>query len=427
MAVPEPGAGAGAAAPGASAAAAPGAGSGSPAGGPLAVSIDVAAIPARPVGAGRYVVELVRALAAHPEVAPTLLARRGDDERWRRLHKAAGVRAVAPTARPLRLAWEELALGRLLDSLPVQVHHGPHYSLPLRLSRPSVVTVHDCTFLDHPEWHERSKVLVFSHELRRAARVADVVVCPSRLTAERFSELCAPAGEVLVVPHGVDHERFRPSEAEEGHDDAVLARLAVRRPYLLHVGTLEPRKDVGTLLRAFAELAGAPGTGGGGAGSELSLVLAGPSGWGGAGIAAAESELPVALRRRVRRLGYVADADLPALMRRAACFVYASLEEGFGVPVLEALACGAPVVTSRGTVMAEVAGAAALCSVPGDASSLAAALAEALAGSDAAQRRREAGIERAATMTWEASARGHVEAYRLAAARARSTAGAARL
>jgi glycosyltransferase involved in cell wall biosynthesis len=288
---------------------------------------------------------------------------------------------------------------------------------------PIVVTVHDCTFLDHPEWHERSKVLVFSRALRQAARHAAVVVCPSETTAERFKALCHPVGPVLVIPHGVDHGRFTPVEPESGADASQLVRLGVRGRYVLHVGTLEPRKDVPSLLRAFARLvAGSAGTGTSPAGGELSLVLVGPTGWAGSEVAKALGEQPDAVARRVLRLGYVPDESLPALLRSCAAFVYASFQEGFGVPVLEALACGAPVVTSRGTVMDELAGGAAVLATPGDSTSLAEAIEEALRGGAAGAERRGAGLARVSPMTWEASASGHIAAYRLAATRCRRAA-----
>lgn len=379
----------------------------------LGVSLDVSAIPSQPVGAGRYVVELVRALAAEPQVELSLLTRRDDAARWGRLDPAGRLVAAAPLSRPLRVAWQELALGPLVGRLAgVRVHHAPHYSMPRFGGRPTVVTVHDCTFLDHPEWHERSKVLVFSRALRLAARRAAVTVCPSSTTAERFSALCSPVGPVLVVPHGVDHARFTPLEPVPGADDAELARLGVHEPFVLHLGTLEPRKDVATLLRAFGALVGREQAGG----EQLSLVLAGPPGWGGGELERAFGELPEATRRRVGRLGYVPDNALPTLLRRAAVVVYASLEEGFGVPVLEALACGAPLVTTKDSVMAEVAGEAAVLAAPADPASLATAIEDARSGGVAAEERRAAGLATAVTMTWEASARGHVAAYRLAAA-----------
>ncbi len=381
----------------------------------LGVSIDVSAVPADPVGAGWYVIELVRALGRRDDVATVLLTRAGDAERWKRLAPAASVLARAPAARPLRVAWEHLALGALTSRLDgVEVHHGPHYSMPLRPGVPCVVTVHDCTLLDHPEWHERSKVALFGRAIRQAARGAAVVVCPSEMTAERFRALCRPAAEVRVVPHGIDHHRFSPGEPEHGADAARLAALGVRRPFLLHVGTLEPRKDVATLVRAFAILATRP------SGADLQLVLAGLPGWGSATVEEAIAALAEPVRRRLLRTGYVASEDVPALLRNTEASVYASIEEGVGLPAAEALACGAPLVTSRGSVMAELAGEAALLVETGDPGGLADALDVALAGGAAASLRRQAGFARTAGLSWAACADGHLAAYRLAAARGRA-------
>ena len=176
---------------------------------------------------------------------------------------------------------------------------------------------------------------------------------------------------------------------------------------MLHVGTLEPRKGVGDLVAAFDELTRSAPT--------SRLVLAGLPGWGAAGVEAAiaRSRAP----ERIRRLGYVADEAVPALMRRAAVVAYPSLEEGFGLPALEALACGAPLVTSSGTAMSEFAGPAAWTAAPGDRRGLARALTAAL-GSDEAERarRRLAGTERASVFTWHRSARAHIAAYERPAA-----------
>lgn len=375
----------------------------------LTVALDASAVPARPVGAGRYVVELASALSTTPGCDLEVLCRRDDAERWRHRVPGAEVLAEAPSGRPARLAWGEVGLGRALGHLARRpaVLHGPHYTLPLAPPCPTVVTVHDCTFVDHPEWHERSKVVYFRRALRRAAR-ADVIVCVSRPTAARFEALFAPSGTVVVVPHGVDHERFHPVAADElANDGAVLGRLGLAAPYALHVGTIEPRKDLGRLVAAFDLLASDQ--------PDLELVLAGPDGWGVTGL---EASLAVARHAgRVRRLGYVADDDLPALVRGAAVVAYPSLEEGFGLPALEALACGAPLVTTAGSVMADLAGDAALLAPPGDPSGLADRLAEALAGGAPAARRRARGLEIAAGHRWDEAAAAHLSAYRLAAAR----------
>src|SRR5207302_6188583 len=125
---------------------------------PVSVSLDATAVPLDPRGAGRYVIELVVALEAAGGVDLSVVCRRADAARWRAVAPRTDVIADAPGPRPLRLAWEQLRLPRLLDRLGVDVHHGPHYTMPERSQVRRVVTIHDLTFFDHPEWHERAKV-----------------------------------------------------------------------------------------------------------------------------------------------------------------------------------------------------------------------------------------------------------------------------
>jgi glycosyltransferase involved in cell wall biosynthesis len=368
----------------------------------LSVSLDVTAVPDQPAGAGRYTIDLATALAARDDVAVTFVARRDDGARWHALGSDVEVAAAAPARRPLRLGWEQVRLPRVLRGLAVDVHHGPHYTMPEWARVPKVVTIHDLTFFDHPEWHVRAKVPFFRRAIRVAARHADAVVCISRTTAELLREKCSPLAPVHVVPHGVDLERFTTAPLDPAADDVLLAGLGVRPPYVLFVGTIEPRKDVATLVRAFDRVAGVH--------RDAQLVLAGGEGWGTAPVDAA-----VAGARhgdRVVRTGYVPDAAVPALLRRAAAMAYPALEEGFGLPALEALACGAPLVTTSGSAMEEVAGAAALLMEPGDTDGLAAALDMLLRGDAGLEARRRRGLEIAARHTWAASAEGHVEAYR---------------
>ena len=379
---------------------------------PLALSLDATAVPAQPVGAGRYTIDLVAALGARPDVALTLWTRRGDVMRWSRAGPLATVRPSAPRPRPARLAWEQLALPRLLRSTSVAVHHAPHYTMPERAGVPSVVTIHDLTFVEHPEWHERSKVIVFRRAIRVAARRAAALVCVSASTSDRLHERFRPAGQVFVVPHGVDHERFR-TDVDAQHDASVRGELGVREPYVVFVGTIEPRKAVPVLLDAFDRVAGRR--------PDLSLVLVGRPGW---GTQAVERSLAgLRSKHKVMRLGYLPDGAVPAVLRGASVAAYPALEEGFGLPALEAMACGTPLVTTAGTAMAELAQNAALLVPPGDAAELAGAIEGALDGGRALEERRAMGLRVAASHTWEASAARHVDAYRWAASRHESQRG----
>ncbi|MGD1011015.1 MAG: glycosyltransferase family 1 protein [Acidimicrobiales bacterium] len=381
---------------------------------PLEVALDVSAVPARPAGAGRYVVELARALADRGDVGLTLLARRDDASRWEQLAPRGRVAAVVPSSRPTRLVYEQLRLGPVVASLtdpPVQVHHGPHYTMPRRSKVPCVVTVHDLTFFDHGEWHEQRKVAWFRAAIRRSAIHAAAIICVSETTAGRLQEVVSPACPVVVVPHGVDHSRFTTEEPSPGADREVLGRLGLERPYVLHLGTLEPRKGIADLVSAFGRVAGEqPG---------LELVLAGGEGWKGGPIMEAMAASPAA--GRIRRLGYVSDSDVPALLRSARLVAYPSREEGFGLPALEALACGAPLVTTSGTSMAAIAGKSAVLVPPGEPAALARAI-EALIsgeGTSEAVERRNSGLDTAAKYTWAACAEAHLAVYRLAAGQGR--------
>jgi glycosyltransferase involved in cell wall biosynthesis len=379
----------------------------------LELTLDVSAVPVNPVGAGQYTLHLASALSRRPDLDLILVGRRGDRDRWAQAAPGARLISAAPQQRPLRLAWEQLALPRLVRRLDASVHHGPHYTMPEFSSVPMVVTVHDLSFFEEPQWHDRSKVVLFKRAIRVAARRATAVVCPSRATADQLARWCRVDAELFVAHHGVDAERFTPYEAEPGADAAILGRIDPRlgggQPYLVFVGTLEPRKDVPSLVQAFHRVADRH--------PEALLVLAGGDGWGAGAVDQAIAATSGG--RRVVRTGYVSDAVIPVLLRSAVAAVYPALYEGFGLPALEALSCGTPLVTTSGTAMEEVAGDAATLVSPGDVAELAEALDSVLGSGttttdDEGDRRRGAGLKIAAAHTWEQSANRHVEAYRYA-------------
>ena len=374
----------------------------------LALALDVSAVPNRPGGAGYYTMQLVRGLASRHDTRLTLIARRGDDARWRDLAgPETSVRAAVPPARPVRIAFEQVGFPALLRSAGVRLHHGPHYTMPARAPVPCVVTVHDCTFFDHPEWHLRTKAAFFRQAIRSAARRAATVVCVSQTTADRLHAVCEVKAPVVVAPHGVDHDRFTPDEPEPGSDRAALRALGVPtdQPLVVFVGTLEPRKGVVPLIAAFDRIADAH--------PDVVLVLGGQAGWG-----MDETDRALAAARhgdRIVQTGYLPDPAVPALLRQASVVAYPALAEGFGLPALEALACGAPLVTTEGTAMAEFAGEAAHLVPPGDDRALAEALAAAL-DEDGDNTRRRLGLEVAGRHTWDVSVATHRRAYAMALA-----------
>jgi glycosyltransferase involved in cell wall biosynthesis len=366
------------------------------------VLLDVSAVPARPVGAGVYTVALAHGLVTHSDVELHLAARRDDVDRWAQLAPTAIVHGAVPLRRPLRLVWEQARGAALARRVAADVWHGPHYTMPLALDVPAVVTVHDMTFFDHPEWHERTKVAYFRRMIRSAAARADALMCDSAFTAARLRALLSPSGSVTVVPLGVDRTRFGSTAQTKVDDLRLLAAHGIEPPFIAFAGTLEPRKNVPALIDAFARIARTH--------PDVRLVIAGGDGWGVDAVRTAVANSGIATR--IVRPGYLDDDTLVALLRRADVVAYPSFEEGFGLPALETLACGTPLVTSTGSALAEVVGDAAVVVDPNDVAALAGAIASILDDHARSEELRAAGPRRAAEFTWSRCVDGCVDAYR---------------
>lgn len=368
----------------------------------MRVALDVSAVPPRLAGAGRYIGELARRLPSS-DVTTTLVTRRDDTLRWHDWSPSSNIASVVPNARASRLLYEAWLLGAGSTAKSVDVWHSPHYTMPRRRSKPTVVTIHDLTFFTNPEWHERAKAPFFRRAITYAARHADVLVSVSEYTARQLDILLPQHAPMVVAPLGVDLERFA-TDASRDSDLLRAHELPVDVPYIFFLGTIEPRKGLDVLLRAFEELAADNPV--------LELWIAGQAGW---GVTFDSLTAQSAVTSRIRRLDFVDDAVLPALIRHSRAVAYPSRGEGFGLPVLEAMACGATVVTSSDTVMSEVAQGTALLAPAGDAALLAETIQVALnlSDEDRAQRGRLA-RQRAELFTWDSSVSQHVKAYEMA-------------
>jgi glycosyltransferase involved in cell wall biosynthesis len=315
-----------------------------------------------------------------------------------------------PTAwPPARLLWEQLVQPIELARRHSDLLHALAYVLPLAWTGPSVVTVYDLSFWRTPERFPAAQRLYLATLTRLSVRRAARVIAISQSTKRDLVELMGvPADRVRVVPLAIEEE-FRPvTEA------AALADLRRRRGLpehmILYVGTLEPRKNLVTLLEAYARCRG-----------ETSpespwppLVLAGGKGWGYEAIFAAVERL--GLSEAVLLPGFVPHGELPLWYSAADIFVYPSLYEGFGLPVLEAMACGTPVITSNVSSLPEVAGEAGLLVDPTDAEALAEALRQVWRDADLRQEMRTRGLAQAARFSLAALARQTMTVYQEAAA-----------
>ena len=305
-----------------------------------------------------------------------------------------------------RIAWEQSALPILATRGRWDLLHSPVNVAPLLSPTRSVVTVHDLAFLTAaetmPSGRRRYLAALTARSVRRADRVIAVSESTRRDLARWFD--LAP-DRVSVTPLAAD-PRFRPSDAVTL--SAFRAQNRIDRPYILSVGTREPRKNGALLVRAFADLSRA---------IPHDLVMVGPAGWLGGELDQALAALPAAVRERVRLTGFVEDADLPLWYGAAEVFAYPTRYEGFGLPVLEAMACGTPVVTSDVSSLPEVAGDAGLLIDPNDREQLATALRRIVTDPALAADLRRRGTQRAARYSWAETARLTVEAYRSALGR----------
>jgi len=282
------------------------------------------------------------------------------------------------------ILWKHVALPLALARDKVDLFHSPTGTLPLWTPCRQVVTIHDLFAAIEPAWFVPRVAWQLRTTQRRAAHAAAAVIAVSETTRRDLVERYAvPADRIRVVYNGVDHTRFRPAEVDA---EAVARRFGVRYPFILCVGSLMPWRNAARLLRAAARL------------DNYGLLFVGRDIWGTDPTArlAAEHGWDWA-----RFAGYVSDADLPALYAAASVFAYPSLYEGFGIPPIEAMACGTPVVASTAGALPEVLGDAALLVDPYDENALAEAL---QAAANDAGTLRKRGIERAARYRWPKTA-----------------------
>jgi glycosyltransferase involved in cell wall biosynthesis len=371
----------------------------------MRIGIDFSAALEEQAGIGRLTRELVGALVrSGTKHQYVLLGPRG-------VHWPAGLAALPNVrlatlplpSRAMRLLWRRLHAPLAVDRWtgPIDLFHATDYTVPPHRA-PVAVTVHDLSFLRHPEFAHPALARFLTASVPRAVADAALVLADSEYTRQEIIALLgAPPGKVRVVYGGVS-PAFRPAQPAGVASVCDAFGLTPHR-YLLTVSRLEPRKNITGLLHAWRTLLDRGENGG------AVLAIGGSPGWRYQPIYDAIETL--GLREHVRLLGHVPDAQLPALLSGAACFVYPSFYEGFGLPPLEALACGAPVVASNASCLPEVLGDAALYAPPADTDALAAAIARLLHDAPLRDGLRSRGLERAAAFTWEAAAAQLAAAY----------------
>lgn len=380
----------------------------------LTVLVDGTAVPRELGGVGRYVEGVVSHLT-DPALDVHLVVRPVHTEHFRAVAPDATVH-TAPAwtdSVPLRFLWEQTGLPALGRRIGAQVLHSPHYTFPFGWRGGSVVTLHDATFFSNPEWHSRLKRTFFTWWSRRSLRSRPVVIVPSAATATEAARVVSGIrADVRVAPLGVDRAVFHEPSIAEVEDARIAATLPEGASWIAFLGTIEPRKNVTALLDAYATVRASRAA----AGSDTPwLVLSGARGWDESAIARLDALQP---DDHVIEAGYLPLEDLSGYLGGAEFVVYPSLGEGFGLPVVEAMAAGACVLTTRRLSLPEVGGEAAVYSEP-SAPALAEVMTALLDDPALVASHRAAALARADVFTWQATAAVHIDAYSAVAGGAR--------
>lgn len=373
----------------------------------MRVGIDIGPATRRRSGVGNYCVELVRALAELTDITLKGLAVTARSLDTSVLPSSFAVRRLPVPTRLMYAAWSSAGMPSVEALIGgVDVYHATNYFLPPVRRAKRVLTVHDLTFRKYPELCSPKVVGPFSSKVGRFAREADAVIADSESTRRDIIELLDVPAERVHAVHLAADPRLKPIPEADARG-LVATRFKITPPYLLFVGTLEPRKNIANLLKAFKSLE-----------DEVPhcMVFAGALGWGVEkdipGRAVSNPSAVAATKAGVHVLGYVPDSDLSALYSAADALVFPSLYEGFGLPVLEAMACGCPVITANNSSLPEVAGDAAEYCDANDVDSIVMAIRRVL--SDAAFRRQmtERGFAQAANFSWAKTAAQTAAVYR---------------
>ncbi|OJX41181.1 MAG: hypothetical protein BGO78_00055 [Chloroflexi bacterium 44-23] len=368
------------------------------------ILLDATSLPKNPVGAGIYIINLVRELLrmnsdfdfkvlAHEDDFP--LFRLGDDSHSQFIF-------LPDRGRGWRILAEQLYYPRLCQRFNAEIYHGLHYSFPLMGSTPKVITIHDLSFFVLPKKHNFLKRLYFPFFIRKANKLARHILVVSENTRQDLLKYTDTDPEkITVTPLGVDQIYFDPVSPE--NKDAIREKYGLPPIYILFVGLIEPRKNVPLLIDTYLKLMESDP-------SDVDLVIAGRWGWQSREFL--NQYEPHPYFSRVHFPGYIENADLPALYQMASLFVYPSSYEGFGLPVLEAMASGLTVITTKVSSMPEFVGTAGMMVEPNNSELLKAAMKTLLA--DKPERDRLGALAKliAQEYTWKKTAEKTISAYK---------------
>jgi glycosyltransferase involved in cell wall biosynthesis len=361
-------------------------------------------------GVGHYTFELAHHLASSSRDEIFLVSpRRFGSSITSETSPTPNLHLTRSSKSPLNRFWWSMGLPKYLRKHEIQVFHGTNFEVPLTGKCPSVITIHDLSMVLHPKTHERRRVRRARKRLPMMARSATMVVTPTEAVRQEVHEhLQIPLDRIVTIPEAA-RSAFRRQDPEQ--TEIVRKRLKITQPFVLYVGTVEPRKNLLNLVRAFEHVLTEGDL-------SLQLVIAGRKGWMVDDLFRHVKRSPAA--KQIIFTGYLSDDDLCALYSSCALFVYVSLYEGFGLPPLEAMACGAPVIASRIPSLSETVGQAALLVAPADVQELANNIRSLLHNEDLRMQLARKGLQRSSELAWDRTAQLTRAVYDQVVARAAS-------
>jgi len=369
----------------------------------MRIGIDATALPPQPVGAGNYIIQLIRALAAGEFDNQLVIFAQQKGPRLINLQSDSSIewQIVEDSSPGSRLIWEQTVLPSLSQKTKIDLLHSLHYTKPLRLTCASVVTFHDMTYYLYPQLHTRTRRLVFPTAMRLSAKQADALITVSESTREDAIRLLdIDAKKIFTTQLGVDPS-FR--ELDDNDEELrVISKYSLPEKIILYLGTIEPRKNLPVLIKSYKQLADD--------GTDYKLVLVGKYGWMYQEVLELINDLD--LQDMVYLTGYVSQEDLPVVYNLASLFVYPTIYEGFGLPALEAMACGVPVITTRVASLPEIVGDAGLLIPVNDTDALYEAMSQVLEDTALREKLIHDGLARSKLFSWERTAQLTQQVYK---------------
>ncbi|RPI29165.1 MAG: glycosyltransferase family 1 protein [Chloroflexota bacterium] len=368
----------------------------------MLIGIDATALPPKPVGAGTYIINLIRTLAntecghefvifAHQSGRLLLETPQTTKFRWV---------TIADKSPAKRLIWEQAVFPWIARREGIDLLHSLHYTRPLFLPCASVVTFHDMTFFLFPHLHTRSKRIFFPAAIRMSARTAGALIADSESTRQDAIRVLGISPDRITAVPLAAAEDYRPI-TDQGLLDRARQKYGLPENFILYVGLVEPRKNLPALIRSYKGMVDK--------GVTHHLVVVGRRGWMYEQVFQQVEALGIS--ERVHFTGYADREDLPVIYNLASVFVYPTLYEGFGLPVLEAMRCGAPVVTSNVSSLPEIVGEGGLMVAPGDEAALTGAVLRLLDEPGLREKLSAQGLKQSALFSWERVAYETVQVY----------------